>query len=150
MSFPTPHGDKLQALLANDKLPSSDHSRVARAIDRYKQWVAALQNLQGNFEEVLKYAVDILNDYRNFLDLEVIFDSAEDFLYRQKGQLKPDNTVVEEFLPHLVAKAFPQSINNFNLGPQSCFAALYFTSTLRTAEELPQARVRSKDQDFTI
>ncbi|RMH30762.1 MAG: Bpu10I family restriction endonuclease [Candidatus Hydrogenedentota bacterium] len=91
-----------------------------------------------------------MNDYRLFLDLDVVFDSEDDFLYRQKGQLKLDNTVIEEFLPHLVSLAFPNISVAFSIGPHSCFAALYFTSTIRTAVGSPGAQARTKDQDFTI
>jgi hypothetical protein len=85
-----------------------------------------------------------------FLDLDIVFDSPHDFLYRQKGQLKLDNTVIEEFLPHLVSQAFPEMSSSFSIGPGSCFAALYFGSTLRTATGSPGTKVRTKDQDFTI
>jgi hypothetical protein len=44
----------------------------------------------------------LLNQYRLFIYVELVFDSPQDFLYRQKGQLKLDNSVIEEFLPHLV------------------------------------------------
>lgn len=94
--------------------------------------------------------VALLQDYRLFLDMELIFDSTDDFLYRQKGQLKLDNTVIEEFLPHLVSKAFPELSKQFDLGPKACFAALYFTSTLRTATGSPGILTRAKDQDFAM
>ena len=64
--------------------------------------------------------------------------------------MKLDNTVIEEFLPLLVTRAFQELAKGFSVGPQSCFAALYFTSTIRTATGSPGARVRKKDQDFTI
>lgn len=35
--------------------------------------------------------------------LDLIFDNLSDFLYRQKGQLKLDNSIIEEFLPWLLA-----------------------------------------------
>ncbi|RMG24140.1 MAG: Bpu10I family restriction endonuclease [Methanobacteriota archaeon] len=91
-----------------------------------------------------------MDEYRRFLDLEIIFDSPNDFLYRQKGQLKLDNTVLEEFLPHLVFKVFPQLQGDIEVGPQSCYAALYFTSTLGISNGTPGIKVRVKDQDFTL
>lgn len=148
--FPAPHGDKLQALLENQKLPKGDRERVELAKKRYLEWLTALERISIGGRKGLPRLVQLLNDYRRFLDLEVVFDSADDFLYRQKGQLKLDNTVVEEFLPHLVAKVFPDLASKFAMGPQSCFAALYFTSTARTAAALPGARARTKDQDFSI
>jgi hypothetical protein len=149
MTMPTPHGDKLEALLQNDKLPNGDRQRIKEAIERYRAWVEALSHVPTGNDGVAE-AVRLLNDYRLFLDLDVVFDSEDDFLYRQKGQLKLDNTVIEEFLPHLVSLAFPNISEAFSIGPHSCFAALYFTSTIRTAVGSPGAQARTKDQDFTI
>jgi hypothetical protein len=149
MSLPTPHGDKLQALLQNDKLPNGDRKRIEAATARYQNWLKDLANVPGGDRCVIA-AVALLNQYRSFLDLEVVFDSDDDFLYRQKGQLKLDNTVIEEFLPHLVARVFPQVSETFSVGPHACFAALYFTSTIGSAIVSPGAQTRTKDQDFTI
>ena len=149
MPLPTPHGDKLQALLQNDKLPNSDRERIKEALARYQEWLEKLAQLPVD-EHYVNAAVNLLNEYRLFLDLVVVFDSSDDFLYRQKGQLKLDNTVIEEFLPHLVARVFPQVAKDFSVGPHSCFAALYFTSTVGTATINPGAQVRTKDHDFTI
>ncbi len=149
MTLPTPHGDKLEALLLNDKLPNGDRERVEKAIVRYQEWLKKLACLPAN-DRCVTEAVDLLNEYRTFLDLEVIFDSSDDFLYRQKGQLKLDNSVIEEFLPHLVIRVFPQLSEGFSVGPHSCFAALYFTSTIGTSFTNPGAQARTKDQDFTI
>lgn len=151
MNLPTPHGDKLYALLQNEKLPQDDRKRIEQAIKRYRDWLETLTRLTINAEsDSLAEAVKLLNEYRLFLDLEVIFDSPNDFLYRQKGQLKLDNTVIEEFLPHLVVKAFPEIADAFNVGPHSCFAALYFTSIIGRTLGSPGAQIRTKDQDFTI
>src|SRR2546422_2143690 len=49
--------------------------------------------------ERLKRMVELLNEYRLWVDVEVVFDSPDDFLYRQKGQLKLDSSIIEEFLP---------------------------------------------------
>lgn len=149
MTLPTPHGDKLQALLRNDKLPNSDRSRIQKAIARYQTWLEQLGRLPDD-HRCVGQAVALLNEYRAFLDLEVVFDSTDDFLYRQKGQLKLDNSVIEEFLPHLVVRVFPRISDDFEVGPQSCFAALYFASTIASAGRNPGARTRTKDQDFTI
>lgn len=149
MSLPTPHGDKLQALLQNEKLPPQDRRRIEEAVKYYQTWVQQLDRVTGN-EHAVDEAVRLLNEYRNFLDLEVIFDSEDDFLYRQKGQLKLDNTVVEEFLPRLVMMVFPEIAAKFDIGPRSCFGALYFTSTIAGAISSPGARVKTKDHDFAL
>jgi len=149
MTLPTPHGDKLQALLQNDKLPDGDRERVQAAVDRHRTWLRELGRVERG-DRCVQQAVALLNEYRSFLDLEIVFDSQDDFLYRQKGQLKLDNTVIEEFLPHLVIRVFPQLSEGFSIGPYSCFAALCFTSTIGTATASPGARSRTKDQDFAI
>lgn len=148
MTLPTPHGDKLKAILGNEKLPEVDRDHIKLALERYQAWRKSLMGLQS--DEALEKGVQLLNEYRLFLDLEVIFDSPSDFLYRQKGQLKLDNSVVEEFLPILISRIFPDALSVFDLGPNSCFSSLYFTSTLRTVEGQPGAKLREKDHDFTI
>jgi hypothetical protein len=82
MTLPTPHIEKLNAALGNEKLPRSDVDRIKTAIERYHKWITELSRVMGKPDEVIKKSVDILNEYANFVYLELIFDSAEDFLYR--------------------------------------------------------------------
>lgn len=148
--LPTPHFDKLNALLQNDKLPVDDRVKIEEAIARYHGWIQDLNGVAGEREEKIHRSVDLLSDYKRFIDLETIFDSESDFLYRQKGQLKLDNTVIEEFLPHLVSLTIPNIDDDLLLGPRSCFSAVYFTSTLARSEPGGGLHIRSKDQDFAI
>jgi hypothetical protein len=64
MSLPTPHGEKLKALLLNEKLPQADRERVAAAVDRYAEWVADMEAATGDRDELITRLVDLLNDYR--------------------------------------------------------------------------------------
>ncbi len=148
--LPTPHGNKLRALAENTKLPTGDAKKIQKALSVYETWSKRLIGLDGKSEEMTKAAITLLNDYRLFLDLEVIFDSSDDFLYRQKGQVKLDNTVIEEFMPHLVSKSLGSLVSPFQLGPQPCYSGMYFSSTLSTAHLGPGVRIRGKEQDFTI
>jgi Bpu10I restriction endonuclease len=151
-SFPTPHLDKLTALLQNDKVPSTDKPRIQTAIDRYKKWTTALRSVKGTPEERLREMVRLLNEYRNAVDIELIFDSDQDFLYRQKGQLKLDNSVVEEFLPRLVDPELIPELKPLEVsaGPATCFLSVYFTSTLSALSPGGGLSIRAKDQDFAI
>ena len=54
MSYPTPHGDKLQALLRNDKLPEDDQIRVRAAIDRYEAWITEIEKTEGVGEHLVE------------------------------------------------------------------------------------------------
>src|SRR5438309_11618974 len=105
MPLPTPHLEKLNATLANDKLPPADKRRCEAAIVRYGKWIANLNAVTGAPQQRIQEMTALLNDYRLYIDVELIFNSPQDFLYRQKGQLKLDNSVIEEFLPHIVQPA---------------------------------------------
>ena len=142
------HGDKLKALLANNKLPAADRKRVEAAVAKYEGWVQRLSDAEGN----LAALVEALNDYKLYIELELIFDAADDFMYRQKGQLKLDNTVLEEFLPYLFdVRLVPglARIANLNCGSQSSFAGLSFASPFLPLDA-GGAFMKLKDQDFAV
>ena len=46
VSYPAPHGDKLRALLGNDKLPDDDRPRVSAAIRRYEAWIDEIKGIE--------------------------------------------------------------------------------------------------------
>lgn len=96
--------------------------------------------------------VDLLNEYKLRVEVELIFDSEDDFLYRQKGQLKLDNSIVEEFLPHLVHPAVLPEMTGMNVaaGPTTTFSAVHFTSSLEAPQPGGGMSIRTKDQDFAI
>jgi len=152
MSHSTPHGDKLRALIKNAKLPAGDRPRVRGAIQRYHAWVAELEAIEGTGDRLLAPMVASLNHYKTSIDLDLVFDSENDFLYRQKGQLKLDNTIVEEFLPWLVGRVLGDLIagRGLTMGPANCFAQLRFDSDLPGGKSGGGMRVRSKDQDFVM
>src|SRR5438552_719974 len=100
INLPTPHLEKLRSTLENEKLPPADKPILEAAIKRYQDWIKKLTTVSGNsVEEIVEKMVALLNEYRLYLDVEVVFGREADFLYRQKGQLKLDNSVIEEFLP---------------------------------------------------
>jgi len=152
MTIVAAHGDKLQALLRNSKLPDSDIPRVQKAVEKYSQWRNGLLSLRGKQKHIITEAVKLLNDYKNYIDIDLIFSSHEDFLYRQKGQLKLDNTVLEEFLPLLVNCVFRDRINTetIMLGPTACISGIRFDSSLAIEALGGGIVLKQKDQDFAI
>ncbi len=150
MGYQTPHGDKLAALLDNDKLPQRDRPRVRRAVEKYQAWIRELDGFQG--QQSIGSLVASLDRYKKFIDLELIYDSSEDFLYRQRGQLKLDNTVLEEFLPRLVGNQFSERIEGRGLiiGPANALAQLRFDSDLQSVSVGGGMTARAKDHDFAI
>jgi hypothetical protein len=89
---PTPHFEKLTAALQNEKLPARDKPRIEATIERYHAWLKKLDEAykEGDSSKVLAKLVALLNEYKLHVDVELIFDSEDDFLYRQKGQFKLD------------------------------------------------------------
>lgn len=148
--LPTPHLDKLVALSRNRRLPDTDRSRIEGALERYNEWTGQLLATQVARKETIQQLVDATNRYKEFIELEFIFDSDADFLYRQKGQLKLDNSILEEFLPHLFYKGLELSDSMLGLGPRSTFAGLSFMSTITNIGVGGQPTIRKKDQDFTL
>lgn len=151
-NFPTPHGDKLRALLRNKKLPDDDHPAVEASISRYEAWIAEIQNMDASNNNLVENLVQSLNRYKLSLELDLIFDSKNNFLYRQKGQLKLDNTVLEEFLPWLVSRVFKHRIDSLglSLGPVNAFSQLRFDADILDSTTGGGMVVRSKDQDFAL
>ena len=152
MRLSSPHGDKLRALLDNAKLPAADRSRVGTAIDAYNEWISTMTTLKGIGLDLLDPLVDSVNRYKNTIDLDLVFDSQEDFLYRQKGQLKLDNTVMEEFLPWLVGRVFADRLagQSLLLGPANTFSHVRFESGVLDTLPGTGMVVRSKDHDFAL
>ena len=147
-----PHGDKLFSLLVNNKLPESDKPNVEHAIERYEDWIARLTAVEGTYDDIIRQMAALLNEYKNYIDVELIFDSDENFLYRQKGQLKLDNSVLEEFVPILVTTVFSEELSDLDLsfGPVNSFASLRFEEGIRTVSNGAGMTIRSKAQDFAI
>jgi hypothetical protein len=146
------HGDKLNALLVNNKLPVADKPQVEAAVERYGQWLADMKSAKGSSEDVLNLLVKALNEYKRYIEVNLIFSSSEDFLYRQKGQLKLDNTVLEEFLPYLFDERLVpglKRIKNITCGPQASFAGLSFASPFLSLSD-GGVYLKLKDQDFSV
>lgn len=148
----TAHLDKLNAAEANPKLPSSDRAKLAHAKELYFKWIRDLEALQSSGDDLLRDMVRLTNEYKRFIEVDLIFDSSEDFLYRQKGQLKLDNSILEEFLPRLVdPRLVPgiSAVEGFTSGPKQCFAGLYIGPIAQPLNE-GGIFLKTKNQDFAV
>lgn len=155
MAYPTPHLEKLRAILASEKLPLGDKIQVERTIAYYQQWVSDIDTLMESNEPpdiLLQKMVAALNIYRLHVDIELIFDSQDDWLYREKGQIKLDNSVIEEFLPRLLHTCLKPELSHIGaaVGPINAFSAIWFDSSLLKPEIGGGIKIRSKDQDLAI
>lgn len=148
--LPTPHLAKLQASLENPRLPDVDRERVEEALTKYREWIQELQSIPRGQPDTVERLVESTNRYKRFIELDLIFDSPDNFLYRQKGQLKLDNTILEEFLPQLVYRSLEGIDQNFELGLGSTFAGLSFLSSIGNLGHGGRPALRTKDQDFVL
>lgn len=151
--LPTPHLEKLKSTLHNPKLPKEDVKRIENAIEKYHMWVSVLNSVTGSsVEDVVTKMVGYLNEYKEYIDVDVIFDSKKDFLYRQKGQLKLDNTIIDDFLPRLIYKTiYPDLVGSqLNVGPVNHFCSAFFNDTLSNKDNSGEMVVKTKSQGFAI
>ena len=147
-----PHGAKLSELLNNARLPDADRERVDAALSKYIEWRGRLEAVAVQGHERIRELVRLLNQYKRFVELDLIWDSEHDFLFRQRGQIKLDNSIIEEFLPYLFTPATIPELGSitFDAGPKSSFAATYFGGTLGSTAPGGGMRIRRKDQDFIL
>lgn len=149
------HGAKLQKAKLNKNLPQEDKEALDLALEKYADWMISLNELTENTgKEYIKKAVYLLNDYKFYIDYYLIFNRHSDFLYRQKGQLKLDNTIMEEFLPVMVFNAL--TIDglirpNIQIGTQTkTFSSIRFIGNLVSDDPEMGLEIKTKDQDFAI
>ena len=148
----TPHKEKLLAAITNPKA-NADKALLIEALSAYETWIDKTTNLISVGEARINDMTSLLNDYKDFLEVDLIAARGSDFLKRQKGQLKLDNSVMEEFLIHLVSPKILTNLPKFDLetGPQTAFMSLAFRpSSITTLNQKPEVILKVKDQDFTI
>ena len=151
--IPYPHKDKLEAAMANPKA-AADKAVLEEALRAYDTWIAKMKAITSKGDDFLREMVSYLNEYKDYLEVELVARHGSDFLKRQKGQLKLDNSVMEEFLPYLVdrklLKNLPKSFD-VETGSQTSFMSLSFCpSSIEKLNDTPEIDIKEKDQDFTI
>ena len=148
------HGEKIVAAIESDKMPETDKIRLREAIDKYDKWIERLNTDDSEtLDSFIEMMVGLLNEYKFYIDVNLIFDSPEDFLYRQKGQLKLDNTVIEEFLPVFARRCIEKKYGACDITISSqtpTFSSVYFASSLSSPEIGGGINIKTKDQDFSM
>ncbi|KAB8290104.1 Bpu10I family restriction endonuclease [Bifidobacterium avesanii] len=148
------HGEKLVAAINSPKVPATDKERLQKALDKYDLWISEINtHTENSVDSLITSLVQCLTNYKYYIDVDLIFDSQEDFLYRQKGQMKLDNTIVEEFLPILVRRCIELEYGACDYivdSQKPIFSSAYFNSSLSTPEIGGGLEIKTKDQDFSI
>ena len=149
----TPHLDKLEAAIRNPKCEPDDVRLLEEARERYRHWKAAMAPTGDSRKPRVLAMTRLLNEYKDFLEVDLIAGRASAFIKRQKGQLKLDNSVLEEFLIDLVHPTILTGLPDFPLtiGPDTAFMSLAFAPpALRELNDAPVVALKVKDQDFII
>jgi hypothetical protein len=149
----TPHKEKLTAAVANPKCDAKDVALLKEALKAYERWIAGMSGLKSSGQDRVRDMTRLLNEYKDFLEVELIAKNGSAFIKRQKGQLKLDNSVIEEFLVHLVTDKILTRLPSFKMeiGPQTAFMSLAFTpASLSALGEKPSVTLKEKDTDFAL
>ena len=97
--------------------------------------------------------VGLLNDYKNYLEVELIAGRGSAFIKRQKGQLKLDNSVLEEFFIHVIDSSILHGLPVYDLevGPHTAFMSLSFVPpSINDLSGKPRVVIKHKNQDFAL
>jgi len=141
----TPHREKLLAAIKNPKA-KADKSLLEEAFQQYETWSDKLTKLTSKGDKRVEEMTSLLNEYKDFLEVDLIAKKGSSFIKRQKGQMKLDNSIIEEFLIHLVSddilKGLPKGIET---GSQTAFMSLTFRpSTIEGLVEQPEIVLKKK------
>jgi len=148
-----PHKDKLLAAIQNPKCEQDDVDILKECLHLYEQWASAVANVRTTGKERVLELTKLLNNYKDGFEVELLAKSQSPFLIRQKGQLKLDNSIIEEFLIQLVDNRILDGLPEFALevGPQTAFMSLAFTpASLASLGGKPPVEVKEKDADFAL
>jgi hypothetical protein len=148
----TPHKEKLLAAIANPKC-KNDLALLHEATQVYEDWVNQIKSLPSRGHQKIYDMTNLLNGYKDYLEVELIARRGSPFIKRQKGQLKLDNTILEEFLIYLVNPSILDRLPPFEIetGPHTAFMSLSFRpSSIHHLDQKPEIVLKLKDQDFTI
>lgn len=141
------------AAISNPKC-SADKQLLEEVLERHTDWANSIKALTSAKKKRVDEMVDLLNEYKDFLEVDVIAKRGSAFLKRQKGQLKLDNSVLEEFLIYLVdSKIIDGLPNDFKIdcGPHTAFMSLSFRPQgIASLNQIPSVVLKQKDQDFTL
>lgn len=151
--LPTPHLDRLRAALKNPRLPKKDAFEIQEAIKKYHLWVTELNAVEGTCsEEITFQMIELLNVYKHYIDVSLIFDSQQDFLYRQREELKIDTTIIDDFLPRLIYKTMYSDLvgTQLEIGPVNHYSSTYYNNIRKVDGDNGELAVKTKSQGFAI
>lgn len=146
----TPHYEKIKAAIENP-LAKNDVHILKEILKEYEMWIKKLDSIKTKGDDKVRDMVRLLNDYK--VEIDLILDKGTSFLIRQKGQLKLDNTILEEFLIRLMDPNIIPELKdvNFVTGPNNAFLSLSFRpQSFSDLNNKPAVVLKTKDCDFIL
>ena len=138
--MPFQHRDKLLAALQNKSICESDRELVIEALDMYGLWTNRLEQISGSDSDSVSEAVRDLNSYKDALEIDLFAAKGSDMFKRQQGQMKLDNSILEEFLERLFARF--DWIENLENGSRKSLLSMSFDAT--------GVSIKTKDHDHVL
>ena len=86
MNIAKPHLNKIETILKNQNTPPSTKSQIEILLRHYNNWIKDLEKTSGSNDKIIIKTVELLNKYKNFVEIDIIFNSKDDFLYRPYGR----------------------------------------------------------------
>lgn len=148
----TPHYEKIKAAIDNIKV-KEDIEVLKEILKEYEKWVKQMDSIKSKGEQKVKEMVKLLNEYEDKVEVDLILEKGTDFLIRQKGQLKLDNTIMEEFLIRLMDPDIIEELKgvDFLTGPSNAFLSLSFRpQSFSQLGNKPEVILKTKDCDFIL
>lgn len=149
----TPHKYKIIAAIKNPKC-IEDKKLLEEAFAIYEGWIKDLNKLSSKGKTRVVEMVNLLNFYKDSFEVDLIAKQGSTFLKRQKGQLKLDNSIIEEFLIHLINPNILTGLDNLDkleIGPKNTFMSLaFFPKSVKDLDDKPNITIKTKDQDFIV
>jgi len=141
------HKQKIISAMSNPKF-ILDYDIFQEALDSYEFFINQITNLKSKGNNKVMDMVNYLNEYKDYLELELMAKRGTPLLNRQKGQLKLDNSVIEEFLNYLLD---PEIISNIPkdlyVGNKEAISQIYLNANNVSK---PQLLMDKKNYDFVV
>lgn len=147
-----PHLEKIKAAL-NNPLAKEDRVVLEEILAAYENWHKQTLVLKEKGDLKIEKMVNLLNQYKDYVEIDLMMKKGSRFLTRQKGQLKLNNSILEEFFIWLIDESIIPELQgiDFTAGPEKAFMSLAFQPRdLHSLSQKPEITLKTKDQDFTF
>ena len=147
-----PHYEKIKAAIENP-LSKDDVNVLKEILKEYDDWMKKLDSIKSKGDDKVREMVQLLNQYKDRVEIDLILGKGSSFLIRQKGQLKLDNSIIEEFLIRLMNSEIIPELKgvDFITGPNNAFLSLSFRpQNFSELENKPDIVLKTKDCDFVL